>query len=67
MQTSKIKVGDLVLLKNGEHAMILEEHRGPPSLGVFYTILVNSQKKEIPGFEIKQVLIQAQDEESEDK
>ncbi len=47
--------------------MILEEHRGPPSLGVFYTILMNSQKKEIPGFEIKQVLIQAQDAESEDK
>jgi hypothetical protein len=58
MQTPKIEVGDLVLLKSGEHAIILEEHRGPPGLGVFYTILVDSQKKEIPGFEIKQGIIQ---------
>ena len=58
MQTPKIEVGDLVLLKNGAHAIILEEHRGPPALGVFYTILVDSQKKEIPALEIKQVIIQ---------
>jgi len=58
MQAPKIEVGDLVLLKNGLTAMILEEHLGPPALGVFYTILVDSQKKEIPGFEIKRVVVQ---------
>lgn len=65
MQAPKIEVGDLVLLKNGLTAVILEEHLGPPALGVFYTILVDSQKKEIPGFEIKRVVVQ--NEENEDK
>ena len=65
MQAPKIEVGDLVLLKNGLTAVVLEEHRGPPALGVFYTVLMGSQKKEIPGLEIKRVIVQ--DEENKIK
>lgn len=54
-ETKKLEPGSLVILNNGNQAMIVKVHPSQ-ELGTFFTVLVNNESKEISSLEIKEII-----------
>ena len=54
-EAKKLEPGSLVILNNGNQAMIVKV-RSSQELGTFFTVLVNNESKEISSLEIKEII-----------